>query len=84
MTVIKFRASFGQETKEVEISQPNGGGGSYQLSVGRYHYGQIISYAHAGWKFYGNDKAEDEMTTTDREILIGMVMEYEENKKAGS
>jgi hypothetical protein len=75
MTGIKFMASFGQEMKEVELSQPNGGAGSYHLSVGRYYYGQMIYYSGAGWRFYGNDKAEAELTTTDLDILIGMVIE---------
>jgi hypothetical protein len=77
MIVKKFMASFGQEIKEVDISLPLGNHGGYQLMVDHYYYGRFIEYL-TGWQFQGNEKAEAELTTADREILLGIVIAHKQ------
>ncbi|WP_316828092.1 hypothetical protein [Pedobacter miscanthi] len=69
MSKIEFKAAFGDEIKNVELSQPNGGSGSYDIMIDRFYRGSI-NHTMDGWKVYFNT---DQFTAADAEILIDTV-----------
>jgi len=69
MERIEFKAAFGDETKQVELSQPSGGGSSYFIMIDNFYKGSINLTMH-GWRVYLNS---DDFTAADAEILIDMV-----------
>lgn len=72
MDSIKFKAAFGDQEKEVELTAPTGAGGGYQIFIDRYYFGSII-LVNDQWTTMLNPKGEKELTTEDRMILIDMI-----------
>lgn len=68
MKDIKFTAVYGDETKEVELSNPLGGGSGYHVYIDRYYTGTIIK-RNGKWAGFFNPKSQDEFTSDDIMIL---------------
>jgi len=56
----------------VELSSPFGGGGHYHIYIDRFYYGAIISI-EGQWRVALNPKADEELTTDDRMILVDLL-----------
>lgn len=70
---IRFEAVFGNERKQVTISQPHGSAAQgLQLYIGKYYCGQFLK-RNGEWKAYLNDKSIPEFTSTDIDILIQII-----------
>jgi len=69
---IIFKAAFGHETKIVELSSPNGGGGGgYNIMVDKLYWGSI-SNTMLGWRVLFQHP-KDEFSGGDLQVLIDMV-----------
>lgn len=88
--VISFVAVYGDVIKNMELCQHSGGGDAYHLEhvveEGHYWYGIVIKRP-TGWvvDLYDSRRHEegDKMiTTTDRDILIDMIKDFEAKLKA--
>ncbi|MGN7988680.1 hypothetical protein ACTJKC_15130 [Pedobacter sp. 22226] len=69
MSKIEFKAAFGDEIKDVELSQPNGGGSGYHILVDKFYRGSIHQ-SIGGWRV---DFNTDQFTAADADILIDLV-----------
>lgn len=78
MIKIIFQAAFGNEIKNVDISEARGAPGYPQLTINNYHYGQFVKFA-GKWGLYCNDRANAELTAEDRDILIDIVTEHDKD-----
>jgi len=69
---ITFLAAFGNDTKEIEITSPNGGGGcGYHILVDRAYWGSI-SNTMLGWRVQFQHP-KDEFSGGYLQVLIDMV-----------
>lgn len=57
MKKIEFLAWYGDENKSVEICEPNGAGGHYQILIDHYYHG-IITKRKGEWVVYPNVKSD--------------------------
>ncbi|MFD2581517.1 hypothetical protein ACFSR6_03385 [Pedobacter vanadiisoli] len=71
--MIKFDAAFGNQTRYIELMQPNGAGGDYVILIDRLYNGSINKTSD-GWRVYFNS---DQFTATDADILIDMIAHVE-------
>jgi hypothetical protein len=71
MGEISFIASFGDETKRVKLTQPQGAGGGHFLSIDNYHKGQLIKQG-GQWVLQANDLSE---FTADDIVILGDIIE---------
>jgi hypothetical protein len=51
--IICFKAAFGDVERNVEVSRPRGGGGSWHIYIDRFLYGNIIN-TNSGWRVLFN------------------------------
>jgi len=71
---IELTGVYGDERKKVLLTNHSGGGSNWHLYIGGYYYGAFNEML-TGWTFYGNDPAEAQLTTDDRQILLDMILE---------
>lgn len=69
-----FKGAFPDGDKWVEVSCPNGGGGStvFSLSVDKYYWGQIIKY-YNGWQVRFQNENPD-YSAGDLQPLIDLIL----------
>jgi hypothetical protein len=70
MKKIEFKASFGNKKKAVEIIQPAGAGGLYQILIDRYYHG-TMNKINGEWVAHLNRNSE--LTGDDVQIIIDLL-----------
>lgn len=76
MGKIEFHASYGEIKKPVEICEPNGAGGHYQILIDHYYHG-IITKRKGEWVAFLNSKSE--LTGDDISIIADLIDQMEKN-----
>lgn len=72
MNEIIFMAAYGDELKQVSISQPIGTGGTLYLTIAKYHQG-VFAYRKGQWVWLA---AAGYLTVDDIQILAEMIEQH--------
>jgi hypothetical protein len=70
MKKIEIEASFGNKKKAVQIVQPAGAGGLYQILISNYYHG-TVSKINGEWVAHLNAKSE--LTGDDIQIITDLI-----------
>jgi hypothetical protein len=70
MKTFEVVAAFGDKTKVLKIATSTGGSDGYQILIENYYHGMIVFYKG---KWVGRLNANSELTSTDIEIIGGLI-----------
>jgi len=77
MKKIEFDATYGDQIKRVEVSQPTGAGNVLYITIGEYHHGQAV-FQQGHWRVYL--AATSEFNTPDDIAALTELIEESEEK----
>lgn len=70
--MIRFKAVYGDEEKEVELNRPSGGGNLYHIYIDRFYYG-IITIRGGEWAVL--PQHDHYFTPDDMDALVDRVVQ---------
>ncbi|RPE05575.1 hypothetical protein EGT74_24650 [Chitinophaga lutea] len=80
LTEIKFKATFGHEVCDVDISEPLGAGGGFHIMVNNRYWGQVVRFNGQGYSVCWSTP-DWWLSKIDKSIILELITMNKENVK---